>query len=89
MAYPISGSINPVCLKVTRPLFGCVASLCLGSAQALFKGIQLFVHEAKDPRRDAPQGIGKGILALSENPPISGGSYRKLWPMAFFFTSYK
>ena len=64
----------------------------MGSAQALFKGIQLFVHEAKDPRRDAPQGIGKGILALSENPPISGESYRKLWPMAFslpVISSYK
>ena len=33
------------------------------AAQVLFKGIQLFVHEAEDPRRDAPQGIGKGILA--------------------------
>mmetsp|Transcript_73169 Transcript_73169/g.161493 ORF Transcript_73169/g.161493 Transcript_73169/m.161493 type:complete len:258 (+) Transcript_73169:1544-2317(+) len=32
------------------------------SNSILFKGIQLFVHEAKDPRRDAPQGIGKGIL---------------------------
>jgi hypothetical protein len=79
VAYPISGSINPVCLKVTRPLFGCVASLCLGSAQALFKGIQLFVHEAKDPRRDAPQGIGKGILALSGEATESYGP----WP--FFY----
>ena len=57
----------------------------MGSAQALFKGIQLFVHEAKDPRRDAPQGIGKGILALSENPPISGKATESYGPWPFFY----
>ena len=35
------------------------------AVQVLFKGIQLFVHEAEDPGRDAPQGIGKGILAIN------------------------
>lgn len=31
-------------------------------ARSLFKGVQLFIHKAKNPWRDAPEGIGKGIL---------------------------